>query len=390
MVLAAWQAKVAAGDLADDPVQAAAAARLDQLASELEAAPEPRSTVRGAGFWRLLGRGSPPPAVTAPRGVYIHGDVGRGKSMLMDLFFAQAQLDAKRRVHFHAFMLEVHGRLHALRQEGAATDPLRPVAEELAKHVRLLCFDEFHVVDIADAMILGRLFTGLFAAGVTVVATSNWPPRRLYEGGLNRDRFLPFIDLLRRHVDVVALDGPVDYRLKALREVAVYHTPPGAEADAALGRVLEVLSEGEEPAPVTINVGSRTLEVAKAAGGVAWLTFAELCARPLGAADYLALTDRFHSLILTGVPTLSPGRRNEARRFMTLVDALYERHTMLFVSAEVPPEALYPEGDGAFEFRRTVSRLTEMQSRPYLERCRARAHLPKGEFIPFALTTDLT
>ena len=390
MTLAAWRAKVEAGELADDPLQAAAAARLDRLARELEDAPQGQPPAPARTLRRLFGRGTTSPAAAALKGVYLHGDVGRGKSMLMDLFFADLRITAKRRVHFHAFMLEVHARLHALRQQGRTEDPLAPVAHDLAQGMRLLCFDEFHVVDIADAMILGRLFTGLFAAGVTVVATSNWPPRRLYEGGLNRDRFLPFIDLLRRHVDVVALDGPVDYRLNALREVAVYRTPPGPEADAALAHVFAVLAEGEEPAAASLAVGSRTLEVAKSAGGVAWLTFAELCARPLGAADYLALTEHFHSLILSGVPGLSPGRRNEARRFMTLVDALYERHTMLFLSAEASPEALYPEGDGAFEFRRTVSRLTEMQSLPYLERCRARAHLPRSGFTPFALTTDLT
>ncbi|MEK0082598.1 cell division protein ZapE [Benzoatithermus flavus] len=390
MPLQRLQARIASGELRADPLQLAAAERLDRLARELASW---RPAARSSGGSSLLGlfvrRSEPEPP--APKGVYLHGDVGRGKSMLMDLFYEAAPTEPKRRVHFHAFMLEVQRRLHALRQDGNRPDPLKVLAAELAKESRLLCFDEFHVVNIADAMVLGRLFEGLFEQGVVVVATSNWPPRRLYENGLNRDRFLPFIDLLLRKVDVVALEGPVDYRLQRLRDMPVYHHPLGAEATARLEQVFRTLADGEEPKAEEISVGTRRLVVPKAADGVAWLEFADLCERALGAADYLALTERYHTLILNGVPLLTPDKRNEARRFMTLVDALYERRAMLFVAAEAPPERLYASGDGAFEFQRTVSRLMEMQSTDYLETCRDRRpdQLP-ATFSPFALTSDLT
>lgn len=389
MPLEQLEAHIARGELRFDPLQRAAAERLDRLAREL-AAWQPPAPAPAGGFFARLVRGREPDPPPAPKGVYIHGDVGRGKSMLMDLFFAAAPIEPKRRVHFHEFMLEVQQRLHALRQGEAKEDPLKILAGELAKESRLLCFDEFHVVNIADAMILGRLFEGLFEAGVVVVATSNWPPRRLYENGLNRDRFLPFIDLLLEKVDVVALDGPVDYRLERLRDLPVYHHPLGPEAEARLETVFRVLADGAEPAPEELAVGARRLSVPRAAGGVAWFEFADLCERALGAADYLALTERYHTLILSGVPLLTPDKRNEARRFMTLVDALYERRVMLFLSAEAPPEALYASGDGAFEFQRTTSRLLEMQSSAYLAACRARRpdELPKT-FAPFALTSDL-
>ena len=385
MLIEEIEFRIAKGALRADPLQRAAALRLERLADELARLPQHRAARAGL-MGRLLGaREAPPPA---PRGVYLHGDVGRGKSMLMDLFFAAAPVPAKRRVHFHAFMLEVQARLHALRQTGGRQDPLQTVAGEIAGEVRLLCFDEFHVTDIADAMILGRLFEGLFERGVVVVATSNWPPRRLYEDGLNRDRFLPFIDLLLRSVDVVALEGPVDYRLQRLREAPVYHTPLGPESSARLGAIFRILTDGAERLPEQVAVGSRTLEVPKAAAGVAWLGFIELCGQALGAADYLALARQYHTLILDGVPVLWPGKRSEARRFMTLIDALYERRMMLFVAAEVPPEALYPSGEGAFEFQRTVSRLMEMQSRDWLEQCRERP-AEAVPFVPFALTSDL-
>ena len=394
MVLQRLQHRVERGELEADPLQRAAALRLDRLAGELAAAPLPRppsGAGGGGGLLGFLGRAREPAAVAAPKGVYLHGGVGRGKSMLMDLFFAEAAAGPKRRVHFHEFMLEVQARLHALRRDGDVEDPLRPLAGELAGEARLLCFDEFHVVDIADAMILGRLFEGLFERGVVVVATSNWPPRRLYENGLNRDRFLPFVDLLLTKVDAVALDGPVDYRLRHLRELPVYHHPLGAEAAAALERAFALLGDGEPPRAEEIAVGAnRRLAVPRAAGRAAWFGFADLCARALGAADYLALTERYGALLLADVPLLTPDKRNEARRFMTLVDALYERRVMLFVSAAAAPEDLYASGDGAFEFRRTASRLAEMRSPAYLKACRERRpdELPKT-FAPFALTSDL-
>jgi cell division protein ZapE len=387
MLLERLQAKIVAGELKPDPLQRAAADRLERLARELETY-RPAAKPNGGGLLGRLGFGRQDPPPEPPRGVYLHGDVGRGKSMLMDLFFAAVAFQPKRRVHFHEFMLDVQKRLHAMRQEGGREDPLKVLAARLAAEHRLLCFDEFHVVNIADAMILGRLFEGLFENGVVVVATSNWPPRRLYENGLNRDRFLPFIDLLLRKVDVVALEGPVDYRLQRLRDVQVYLSPAGPEADARLVEIFRTLADGDEGGPEELPVGSRRIKVPCSADGVAMFPFAALCEQPLGPADYLALTERYHSIILKGVPLLTPDRRNEARRFMTLVDALYERRTMLFISAAAPPEELYPRGDGAFEFRRTVSRLTEMQSSDYLERCRDR---PEGlpHFVPFALTSDL-
>ncbi|MDF1587469.1 cell division protein ZapE [Marinimicrococcus flavescens] len=388
MPLKALDEKVERGELRFDPRQRAAAERLDRLAAEL-AAWKPAPPRPSGGFLaRLLG-GRAEPAAPPPQGVYLHGDVGRGKSMLMDLFVAQAPLAKKRRVHFHEFMLEAQRRLHAIRQEGG-DDPLRRLAAELAKEQRLLCFDEFHVVNIADAMILGRLFEGLFEEGVVVVATSNWPPRRLYENGLNRERFLPFIELLVERLDVLALDGPVDYRLSRLRDMPVYLSPLGPFAEARLEEIFATLTDGATGAPEEVEVGSRRLAVPRAAAGVAVFEFADLCERALGAADYLALTERYHSLMLENVPLLTPDRRNEARRFMTLVDALYERRVMLFLSAEAPPERLYPEGDGAFEFQRTVSRLMEMQSSSWLEACRdRRADSLPASFTPFALTNDL-
>ncbi len=386
MLIEELERRVAAGDLVFDPLQRAAAERLDRLARALEAYQPATERPANGILARLVYK--PPPAPR--RGLYIHGDVGRGKSMLMDLFFATAPIERKRRTHFHEFMLEVQRRLHALRRAGGRQDPLIAVAGEIAAASTLLCFDEFHVVDIADAMILGRLFTGLFDRGVVVVATSNWPPRRLYEDGLNRERFLPFIDLLLERLEVVALEGPVDYRLSRLKDLPVYHHPLGSEFEAQLDRLFHLLTDGQPAAPEDVTVGARRLVVPRAAAGVARLDFRDLCAQPLGAADYLALTERFHTLILENVPLLTPDRRNQARRFMTLIDALYERRMMLFLSAEEPPERLYPEGDGAFEFRRTVSRLVEMQSRGYLEACRDRRpdSLP-SDFTPFALTSDL-
>ncbi len=388
MLLATYRSLIEKGDLRPDPMQEAAAARLDRLARELAAPSAPPTN--GGGLFARLGLAREPEPPTPPCGVYLHGGVGRGKSMLMDLFAQTTTGVALRRVHFHAFMLEVQRRLHGLRENGAREEPLQALAAEVAAEQRVLCFDEFHVVNIADAMILGRLFEGLFARGVVMVATSNWPPDRLYENGLNRDRFLPFIELLKSKVDVVALDGPTDYRLERLRDLPVYHHPLGAEADAALDAAFSALTDGARPEPAELSVGTRTLHVPLAAGGVARFEFADLCNRALGAADYLALTERFHTLFVDHVPMLTPDRRNEARRFMTLVDALYERRMMLFLSAEAPAERLYPTGDGAFEFQRTVSRLLEMQSSDWLAACRQRRpeELPRT-FAPYALTSDL-
>lgn len=339
---------------------------------------------------RLVGyRPKPPPSgwrarllgetkVEAPTGLYIHGGVGRGKSMLMDLFFSTAPVTAKRRVHFNAFMVEIHDRLHRWRQSVSSdfdrkrgrhvNDPIPPLASDLAAQAWLLCFDEFHVVDIADAMILGRLFSALFDEGVVVVTTSNWAPDDLYKDGLQRDRFLPFIDLLKDRLDVFHLDSGVDYRLQRIMGAKTYHYPLGPDADAALARLFDDLTDGAVAEPRHLSVKGRQVTVPKAAAGVAWASFDELCGRPLGAADYLALAETFDTVFLTGVPCVTERKRNEAKRFIILVDTLYESRTRLILSAEAAPQKLYGAESHKLEFDRTVSRLIEMQSKDYLAR----------------------
>ncbi|HWE71914.1 MAG TPA: cell division protein ZapE [Stellaceae bacterium] len=357
--LALFHARLSAGELAPDTLQARAAQRLQQLWDELQTY-QPQI---GSGFLARLGFGKPA-AQHAPKGLYIYGRVGRGKSMLMDAFYATVPGEKKRRVHFFAFMADVHARIHARRAEKG--DPIGPVAQDIANETTLLCFDEFHVVDIADAMILGRLFAALFAAGVVVVATSNREPDRLYEGGLQRERFLPFIDLLKERLDVIELDGPRDYRLQRFKGRQVYFTPPDEKAKAALAQAFADLTDGATPERETLTVLGRALEVPRAAKNVAWFTFDELCVNALGPNDYLALIGRFHTFILDGIPKLDFERRNEAKRFNILIDTLYDAHGNLVCSAEAPPQDLYTEGDGSFEFQRTVSRLIEMQSDDYI------------------------
>jgi cell division protein ZapE len=275
-------------------------------------------------------------------------------------------------VHFHAFMLEVHEALHRRRQAGEADgDPIPPLAREIADSAWVLCFDEFHVTNIADAMLLGRLFESLFELGVVVVATSNFAPDDLYAGGLQRDRFLPFIDLLKARMDILELDGAVDYRLKRLKDLSVYHHPLGARASEALDRAFERMTDGATATAATMIVQGRKLTIARTANGVARMSYAELCEQPLGAADYLEIARHFHTVIVDDVPKMSADQRNEARRFMTLIDSLYEHKVNLLMSAAASPERLYEAGDGAFEFKRTASRLIEMQSIDYL----AKAHL---------------
>ena len=362
--LAAYRARRRAGELKPDPGQELTAEKLQSLANALRH----YSLASGPGGWKArlgLARRQADP----PQGLYIYGGVGTGKSMLMDLFFESAPIEVKRRVHFHAFMQEVHDRLHAWRQEtkGTKADPLPELAGELSEEAWVICFDEFHVVNIADAMILGRLFETLFERGVVVVATSNWPPDRLYDGGLQRERFLPFVALLKERLDILQLDSGRDYRMARLQDISVYHAPLGARAAKALEQAFTRLTEGAEGAPEEIVVKGRSLAVSRAARGVACFSFAELCEAPLGAGDYLAIADRYHAVILADVPVLDADKRNEARRFITLIDALYEHRVKLVVSAEAPPERLYPAGDGAVEFERTVSRLQEMRSRDYID-----------------------
>jgi cell division protein ZapE len=355
-VRAAYDQLIAANELKPDAAQARAVAALDRLASK-EA---------GGLFARLFGT-----AADGPAGVYLWGGVGRGKSMLMDLAFAHLDIQPKRRVHFHEFMLETHGRLRIAR-ESEERDPIEPVAEQIAAGASLLCFDEMQVTNPADAMILSRLFTKLLAEGVKVVTTSNRPPRDLYKDGLNRDLFLPFIELIERRMLVVEVNGPTDYRLDRLTGVEVWHVPNGPEATAALSRAFFQLTDypvedrAKVPAEDIDVGGGRTLHVPKSLKGVAVFSFKRLCGEPRGAPDYLAIARRYHTVIIVGIPVMGPDMRNEAARFVTLIDALYEHKVKLLAAADAEPEGLYPAGDGSFEFQRTVSRLEEMRSAEYL------------------------
>ncbi len=360
-VRARYDALVKAGELRADPDQAAAALHLQTLQDAMEAVPP-----RGSTLWRMFAK-KPDPV----RGLYMWGDVGRGKSMLMDLFYESVAVNRKRRVHFHEFMLEIHARLAEERKHERG-DPIPPVVAALAETARLLCFDEMVVNNTADAAIMSRLFAGLIDAGVTVVTTSNRPPDDLYKNGINRSLFLPFIDLIKARLDVLSLNGPTDYRLDRLGDSTLWHTPNGEAATAALSATFFRLTDyppsdrahvPSEDIPVP---GGRTLHVPKALKGVAVFSFKRLCAEARGAPDYLAIARRYHTVILVGIPVLGPHNNNEAARFKVLIDALYEYKVKLLVSADATPADLYPAGDGRFEFDRTVSRLMEMQSHDYL------------------------
>ena len=302
----------------------------------------------------------------AQKGLYLYGGVGRGKSMLMDLFFETAPVERKRRAHFHAFMQEVHKGIDAARS-GGAPDPIQPVAEKIAAEATLLCFDEMQVTDIADAMILGRLFDKLFDEGVVVVITSNRHPSDLYKDGLNRQLFLPFIDRLCGELDIHHLDGPTDFRLARLHGLEIYHSPLGPVADAAMDQAWDEVTEGATGAPLSLEVSGRQVTVPRYASGVGRAEFEELCGQPLGAADYMAITERVRTLFIDRIPRLSRANYDRAKRFVTLIDTLYEAKIHLVCSADAEPDNLYEEGEGAFEFERTASRLMEMRSADWAE-----------------------
>jgi len=367
-----YRALLRAGKLKPDAAQAKAAEHLDRLYHALQA-----YRPRGAG-WFHFGRQQ------IPRGLYIFGDVGRGKSALMDLFFESVEGVRKRRVHFNEFMAETHRFIHEWRTlpaaqtrarpeyvRGAGEDPIAPAAKRIASEAPLLCFDEFQVTDVADAMILGRLFERLLASGEVIVVTSNTEPDRLYEGGLNRQIFLPFIAMIKAHFDVMELNGPLDYRLDRMAGLHIYNMPLGAGADRAMDEAWQRLTDTQRGCPLVIDVLGRRLIVPEAADGVARFNFEALCGKPLGPADYLALADSFHTILIDHIPQLGAENSDEARRLTLLIDTLYDRHVRVICSAAARPEQLYMTGDNAVAFRRAASRLLEMQSVDYLTAARS-------------------
>ena len=365
--LAVYRHAVSHKRIVSDPAQAAAVERLQALWAKLRYYDPPARLARKTLLGRFLRR-KPVDEAPGPQvnGLYLVGEVGRGKSMLMDMFFATAEVPRRRRIHFHAFMQEAHRRIFAWKQANpGGEDPIPALAGEIADEAILLCFDEFQINDIADAMMLGRLFEALFERGVIVVATSNTVPDDLFRGQPGRDAFLPFIAVLKQHLDVLVLESQQDYR--RLRDATgdTWHVPPGPAAGVALDRAFRALSGGAPVQPVTLHVMGRSLDVAQAADGVARFSFPELCARNLGAGDYLAIATHFHSVVMDDIPLLSPDNHNEARRFINLIDNLYDHRVKLVASAAALPDALYPEGHGAQAFERTASRLMEMRTEAY-------------------------
>ncbi|MEM7619261.1 MAG: cell division protein ZapE [Pseudomonadota bacterium] len=355
--LARYRAMIAAGDIHPDPAQVLAIEKLQLLANRLSSYKPPKKTDLFSFFTRRKG--------AIPDGLYIFGGVGRGKTMLMDLFYETVDFQPKQRVHFHEFMAEVHQAIGEKRKTKDG-DPIPYVAQDIAKKGLLLCFDEFHVTDIADAMILWRLFAGLFEHNVVIVATSNVQPKDLYKDGLNRNAFLPFIDLIEERMELFALEAKQDYRLEKFRGEQLYFSPLDDNALEGVNMLFRKLTRGETGHPYELHVKGRSLPVREVAMGVARFDFAELCDAPLGSIDYITIARTFHTVVLENIPILEAHRRNAARRFNTLIDTLYDHGVGLVVSAEAEPEDLYPQGDGAFLFERTVSRLNEMRSMEYL------------------------
>ena len=374
-ITAQYTAGVAVGKVERDPAQLAVVDRLARLEGDII---EHRLARKSSSLGWLFARDK---KQTLLKGLYIYGEVGRGKTMLMDLFYEASPVQRRRRAHFHEFMIDVHERVHGLRQkmkvgEYAGEDPIELVAKDLAREAWLLCFDEFHVTDIADAMILGRLFAQLFTRGVVVVATSNVAPVDLYKDGLNRALFVPFIDMLEAHMDIVRLASRTDFRLEKLAGLAVWHVPADEAADAALDDAWRRLARENDGAAQELALKGRTIHVPRAAMGVARFSFHDLCEQPLAAADYLRIAHEYHTIILDHIPVMTFDNRNAAKRFIILIDTLYDMNVKLIASAAAEPDALYraDEGYEAQEFQRTASRLIEMRSEEYLARPHGAAH----------------
>ena len=363
-----YRALIADGKLNSDPLQQIVLEKLQVLWLRLGErtykldAPKPRGFF---GFGTKAAKKEPP-----LQGLYIWGGVGRGKTMAMDLFYETAPANPKRRVHFHGFMQEVHEKLKTERIKGTP-NPLPKVADQIATTAKLLCFDEMQVSDVADAMIIGRLFEGLFKAGVTIVATSNRPPADLYKDGINRDVFVPFIHIIQEKLDVLHLDSETDHRLLRMDRGGVYITKDAPRFDGLAKRMFRSLVGGTDPGPRDLNVGGRVLKLDQASDKSMRSSFEALCKTALGPADYLKIAETFNTVMIENVPVMGPEHRDQAKRFVTLIDALYDAKVRVLISAEAEPDSLYPSGDGSFEFARTVSRLNEMRSRRYLAESKA-------------------
>lgn len=362
--LSRYREMIASGALNDDIAQRLALEKLQLLHTRLRDYDPWKGKRVSRGFFGW-GREAAK-ADSDLNGLYIYGGVGRGKSMLMDLFFECAPIAKKRRVHFHAFMQEAHAGIHAARQAGD-DDPVKTVAKRIAKEATLLCFDEMQITDITDAMIVGRLFEKLFKRGTVVVTTSNRPPSDLYKDGLNRQIFLPFIEMLNDRLDLHLLESPTDYRQARLMGREVYHAPLGPQADVAMDLMWRELTGGQIGEPLILQVTGRDVTIPRFHSSIGRASFEDLCAKPLGAADYLTIAEAIGTLMIDHIPRLGVHNNNEAKRFVTLIDALYEARTRLICSAEAEPEALYPEGKGAFEFERTASRISEMRSADWVD-----------------------